>query len=187
VIDSGRVRELLSRHGALRPQGPEDWEGEFPLPEPLEAFYREVGPVNVTIEGYGNPCFLPSLAALWRFQEGYRWNGIDKLRLPDWQEAWVVVGDEGGDPFILDRHSRRILVAQHGTGAWEPEELFEDVNEMAACLAAVGSVVAEAGLTLTDDGSDIRPEHRARAERLLAELLASSDEAAAVLAALGWG
>jgi len=186
MINSERVRDLLSKHGEVRPQNSRDWNGEFPLPESLATFYQEVGPVNVTIEGYGNPYFLPSLAELWKFQEGYRWNSIDGRRLPEWQDEWLAVADEGGDPFVLDRRSGRILLAQHGTGVWEPKEIFENIKEMAACLAALGSVVVEAGPSLTDDNSDILPEHRAKSKVLLTELLGSSNQAEAALGALGW-
>ena len=67
MANAEQARQLLSQHGVLRPQPTTDWTGTFSLPETVERFYWEVGPVDVEIEGHGNPFFLPSLAELWPF------------------------------------------------------------------------------------------------------------------------
>jgi hypothetical protein len=51
-----------------------------------------VGPLDITIKSYGNPFFLPRLAALWEFQAGYRWHGFTGERIEDWDSDWLVVG-----------------------------------------------------------------------------------------------
>jgi hypothetical protein len=182
-----RVRELLGRHGRLRSQRAGEWTGPFTLPTPLVSFYAEVGPVDIEIPGYGNPCFLPSLAGLWDLQAGYRWHGNTGERLDDWDDDWLVVAYEGGDPFICERSSGRILHAYHGEGSWEPEEMFPGVLTMAACFAVIGGVVADAGLELTNERSRIRAVHRKRAEQELRAFLGSASEVEAVLGSLGWG
>src|SRR5688572_30311796 len=103
MIDAERVKELVGKHGDLRSQPAEEWKGAFPLPQTLARFYRDIGPLDITIEGYGNPYFLPSLTRLWEFQAGYRWDGVTGERISDWDDDWIVVADEGGDPFILSR------------------------------------------------------------------------------------
>ena len=50
------VRELLGRHGTLESQDKGTWTGEVPLPGDLASFYNEVGPANITIEGYRERC-----------------------------------------------------------------------------------------------------------------------------------
>src|SRR5437867_3587372 len=92
-----KARRLLAEHGEIRSQPASDWRGPFPLPPDLAMYYDVVGPVDVTIEGYGNPYFLPSLVKLWDFQAGYRWNGLTGEPIPDWNDDWLVVGDEAGD------------------------------------------------------------------------------------------
>ena len=67
MVAAERARELLSMHGVIQPQPPDDWRGMFPLPHSLD-FFQEVGPADITIEGDGNPYFLPRLAALWEFK-----------------------------------------------------------------------------------------------------------------------
>jgi hypothetical protein len=187
MLSTARVRQLLQEHGTLVPQSASEWSGQFPLPDVLSRFYQEVGPVDILIEGYGNPFFLPRLSALWEFQAGYRWDGLTGERIEEWEDDWLVVADQGGDPFILDIRTGAILFAEHGTGEWEPDETFTDVFEMAACLGTLGSVAARAGDDFTDDEEFIRPHYRAAAEELLGEILRSRSEAETVLDTLGWG
>jgi hypothetical protein len=187
MISSERVRQLLSLHGDLQPQSPADWAGVFPLPVSLKRFYQEVGPANVTIESYGNPFFLPQLRELWEFQAGYRWDGLTGEPAKDWDVEWLVVADQGGDPFILSLASEKVLHDAHGRGVWEPGELFPDLSAMAACLAQLGVVVNSAGKDFTDEESRIRPEHREYALAGLRELLGTTVDAECVLKVLGWG
>jgi hypothetical protein len=187
MVTAERVRELLSVHGVVRSQAPEEWTGLFPLPSSIAQFFREVGPSDITIESYGNPFFLPRLAALWDFQKGYRWNGLTGERIADWNDDWLVVADQGGDPFIFSCTSGKVLYAQHGTGALEPTELFSDLNTMAACLGQLGAVVVSAGESFTDDDCLIRPEHRERAWAGLRSLTGSTLEAEVIVESLDWG
>jgi hypothetical protein len=187
MVAAERVKELLSMHGVVRAQPPDDWAGSFPLPTPVERFYREVGPVDITIESYGNALFLPRLAALWKFQGGYRWNGLTGLPIEDWDDDWLVVADQGGDPFIFSRTTGVVLHAEHGTGVWEPEEIFADLNTMMACLGHLGAVIVSAGEAFTDEECLIRPEHREKALFGLRQLLGSESKAESLLETLSWG
>jgi hypothetical protein len=182
-----QARESLSHHGVVQPQPVSDWTGAFPLPAAIEQFYQEVGPVDVTIRSYGNPFFLPRLSGLWEFQAGYRWNGLSGEPIDDWNDDWLVVADEGGDPFIFQRSSGTVLHAYHGEGEWDAHEMFPDPNTMAACLGFLGTVVVSAGETFTDDDHCIRSEHCERAMEGLMELLGSESCAEMNLEELGWG
>src|SRR4051812_43183209 len=111
MVTAEQVRELLSNHGIVQPQPPDDWTGMFPLPTPVEEFFREVGPTDITIENYGNAFFLPRLAGLWAFQGGYRWDGLTGQAIEGWDDDWLVVADQGGDAFILSRTTGKVLYA----------------------------------------------------------------------------
>jgi hypothetical protein len=182
-----QARQLLSLHGETQPQPPGDWSGTFLIPAAIEQFYRDVGPADIRIVGYGNPYFLPRLASLWTFQAGYRWNGLSGEPIEDWNDDWLVVADEGGDPFIFSRSSGVVLHAYHGEGIWDASEMFSDINMMAACLAQLGAVVLEAGSAFTEENCCIRPESRELALARLAMLLGSRTSAESVLGVLGWG
>ncbi|WP_338665292.1 hypothetical protein VQH23_08975 [Pararoseomonas sp. SCSIO 73927] len=165
------VCALLSRFGALRPQPASDWNGEGALPPELARLYAEVGPMGeagaLLIPHYGNEIRIPSLSALWALQEGYRWNGRDGRRLPDWPDHWLVVAEQGGDPFILDREGGAVLHARHGEGAWNPAPLFPGILAAIAALGTFGALHEEAGEDLLDESFEPRPAWRAE---LLARL-----------------
>src|SRR5262249_40926371 len=134
MVTAKEAKRLLSLHGTVRPQQASDWKGTIALPPSAERFYVEVGPVDITIESHGNPYFFPKLGDLWQFQAGYRWNGQTGKPIKNWINDWLVIADEGGNPFILSRSSGSVSHATHGSGKWEPETLFPDINAMAACL-----------------------------------------------------
>ena len=83
MIPPRRVALLLEPFGQLTPQNALDWAGSFVLPPEINAFYREVGPLDLDVPGYGNNYFMPRLADLWRYQVGYRFDGRNGDRLQD--------------------------------------------------------------------------------------------------------
>ena len=133
---------------------------------------------------YGNPTYFPSLAELWDHQAGYRWDG-DGQPIEDWQPNWIVVADEGADPYILSRG--RIMLAEHGMGSWEPGEFYPDLNTMAACVATLGLVVKEAGAAFTDDACFVRQQFKDEATNRLQQITGSKSQAQAIVDTAGWG
>ena len=182
-----QARAALAPHGVLVPQlAAEHWHGEIPLPEPIAAFYEHVGPLGnwinervghagLTVSTAGNPFSIPPLARLWSQQAGYRWHGITGERLASWPDHWLVVADQGADPFIFDLRSGAIQFARHGAGAWEDDgPLFADIFEMAACLGTIGQVWDEAGDDIFMDDFSVNPVHRARLVQRLAPLIGAA-------------
>ncbi|MEL6109106.1 MAG: hypothetical protein AAFU85_24125 [Planctomycetota bacterium] len=184
VLDASLASRLLTEHGKCEGQDQSAWSGDFPLPEPLVAFYRDVGPNDITIGGYGNPTFMPSLARLWEHQRGYRFHPTTSKRFPDWNADWIVVADMGADPYIY--YEGRVLHAMHGKEKWTPESLFPDLNTMCAAFAVIGSVVKGAGLELADDDGYIRPQYYERARDSLASILGDDFLGLRVLETAGW-
>jgi len=141
--------------------------------------------VDISIEGYGNPYFLPRLSELWEFQAGYRYHAYTAETIRDWKSNWFVVAAEGADPFIFDSNSERVLHDIVGRGEWDPDEAFPDLNSMAACLASIGSVIVEAGDDLTDAETQIRKKYCAELRRRLGKILDSAEQVELTLAGLG--
>jgi hypothetical protein len=187
MVTVQQVRILLSKHGECQPQSASDWNGPLALPLAVEKFYGEIGPVDVTFKDHGNPFFLPRLSGLWQFQAGYRWNSLTGDHILDWPEDWLVVADQGGDPFIFSASSETVLFAYHGEGTWDAGKMFPNLNVMAAVLATLGTIVSDAADSFTDDDFNIRPQHREGAAVRLADILESRSEAESVLGILGWG
>jgi hypothetical protein len=169
----------------LRPQPPADWTGAYPMPSAVAEYYAELGPVDVSIENYGNPYLLPSFSHLWEHQVGYRTHGISGERLSDWDDDWLVIADQGGDPFIFSRSTGSILHAYHGEGVWEPRQYFDSLHEMVTCFAILGEIVDSAGGDFTDEECLIRPHFREAARaRVLA--FAGPSRVDEIVANLGW-
>jgi hypothetical protein len=97
-----------------------------------------------------------------------------------------VIADQSGNPFILSQSSGKVLYAEHGTGEWDPAEMFPDINTTAACLAQLGAVVVSAGEAFTDDRSVITPEYHEMSVDGLEDLLGSSSAVDDILIRLGW-
>ncbi|MEM9283800.1 MAG: hypothetical protein AAGA96_18415 [Verrucomicrobiota bacterium] len=185
MIASSTVRELLEAHGSCRSQSVDEWTGSIALPDSLARFYAEVGPVGVEVKGYGNPTYLPSLAELWDHQVGYRCDGVSGDTLDGWNPDWIVVADEGADPYIFSED--HVLFAHHGEGTWDPGEIYSDLNAMAAGIANLGSVIVDAGSDFTDDDCLVRPKYREEALSRLRKILESSSEAESIVVSAGWG
>lgn len=194
-ISATRVCELLRAHGGVRSQSPLDWNGDTPLPECLATFYREVGPVDITIEGFGSSTLIPSLSNLWQSQVNVHrpatdglWSRIRHRFLKQWNDDWIVVAIEGNDPFIYSAHDGKILYARNGRGAWEPYVVYPDLNTMAACMAILGSVAINAGDDLYEHADDIymRPIHMTEAIERIADEIGDKSQAANIVGAAGW-
>ncbi|MBD2095269.1 hypothetical protein H6F90_08870 [Trichocoleus sp. FACHB-591] len=149
-------------------------------------YYAELGPDDVTIDAYGNPFFLPSLAGLWEFQSGYRFHPKTMEPFTSWADDWLVVGHQGGAPFIFSRSSSRILYALHGRGVWDANELFESLEAMVTTFAIIGDVVVAAGDDLTDDETYLKGRYVKEVEERVMDVLGSKGEAETVLNSIGW-
>ncbi|RYF14290.1 MAG: hypothetical protein EOO77_14475 [Oxalobacteraceae bacterium] len=188
------MREVLTPFGTLRAQPSSDWKGQVELHPSLAQFYEEVGPFGedgphgpdgVIVPTLGNPFQIVPLARLWDMQAGYRWDGGSGERFADWRDEWLVVADQGGDPFILDRTTGSILHAYHGEGSWEPEPIFADIFVMALVLGTIGSVHDEAGEEVYDEDFNVRPAWRTALRARLAPILGSI-ESDAIASHFGW-
>lgn len=182
-------------HSAIIEQDDDESSSSSYVPEPIASFYREVGPVNISIEGYGEPAVIPSLSELWDLHTSYRADVANKPfwmrtvgRLFDrWDSDWIVVAKEGrSSVFIFSIRTGRILSA-YGMrdGDWEPREVHPDINTMAACMAILGSVCAEAGEDFSTD-SGIRQQYLDQAVSLLTEELGNETEARSIIGPAGW-
>jgi hypothetical protein len=60
-------------------------------------------------------------------QLGYSYNPLKKEIITDWPEDYVVIADDGADPYVLDLSKSDgidapVLFAYHGEGAWDFSE-----------------------------------------------------------------
>jgi hypothetical protein len=193
VLNYASLQTLFEPFGELRSQPESDWRGQTKLPASLLDFYREVGPwgatyhenigpVGSTLSVGGNPVCIPPLHKLENFQAGYAWSKSPSEALPGWRPEWLVVAEQGGDPFILDIVTGEVLFAFHGAGAWAPKPFAPDL------LTAFGSLatVAQAHCLLSDEAFDdceLTEEGRNQITLSLANHLGDRQQAESMLSA----
>lgn len=183
------AREIFTRAFSdekLIRQSPDLWLGDFPLPEDVARYYAEFGAFDANIAAYGNSFFLPRLERLWEYQTGYRFDGRTNERVKDWDDDWLVVADQGADPFIYSRRTGKILYAYHGAGEWNPSELFADLPAMVTSLVILGGIIVEAGEDFTDEDCYINGRFINLGKERLSRLLNSDVEAEVILDTFGW-
>ena len=144
------LKPLLSPFGELRSQAASDWSGNTVLHPDVARFYEEVGPwgdvyhenvgpVGLTLVVGGNPVCIPPLYKLFNLQTGYAWLHNPEEKLPGWNENWLVIAEQGGDPFILDLSCGQVLFAFHGAGSWQPKFFAENLFQAFGALATVAA------------------------------------------------
>jgi hypothetical protein len=193
------IRPLLERWGSLKQQFPSEWTGEIALPSVLEAFYLEVGPwgetrheqvgpVGLTIDAGGNPVCVPPLYKLWGMQNGYRWHGLSGERLTDWKDDWLVIAEQGGDPFILEISTGHVLFDMHGSGRWSPKYFAKDLIQALGSIATVANALSDLGDEAFDDDTlELKPQSRQFVRSALARFLGGDEkDASAALHAWRW-
>lgn len=196
-MDEASLRRHLGRWGELRSQPASNWKGEFPLPAVLAEFYErvgpwgetireKVGPIGLMLEVGGEPVCIPPLHKLRDLQAGYRWHGITGERLPEWKEEWLVVAEQGGDPFILEISSGRILFDVHGSGTWNPQFFAPDLETAFIGLAIVADTMDRLGEARLDESFDLTPAARKEVVASLAAHLGSEAKAGEMLATWNW-
>lgn len=192
--DTDQIRQLLSSLGELRAQHTSQWTGNIPLPSDIADFYAQIGPwgeviyesvgsVGISLSAGGNPVSIPPLHKLFNLQAGYAWQSDPSQPFDDWPAHWLVVAEQGGDPFIHDSRTGQVFFAFHGAGNWEPTFFAPDLLTAMGALATVANAheaLSEQELNL-DDG--LTPAGKAKIMSALAKFLGSEDEAQRLLSA----
>jgi len=91
--------------------------------------YLSTHPKSRYIEGenFVNELYLYGSSDLVKNQDGYSYNPEKKEKIKDWPEDYVVIADDGADPYVLDLSKSNgedapILFAYHGEGIWDFSE-----------------------------------------------------------------
>src|SRR5436190_18640278 len=169
------AKYLESIGAELRPQEVTEWQGPFQLSESIVRLYAELGPVNVTVPGYGNDFFLPALRDLWNYQAGYRSDAVTGQDIADWDKDLLVVADQGADPIVVSQRDGAVLRALHGQGSWDFKPLTDSVTDFVVAIAVLGAVIEQARyMNLTLDDDFVNPAHVREAEGILIPLVGAA-------------
>jgi len=198
VAPFDRLRPLLAPWGHLQPEPASDWQGPFPLPAIVEAFYREVGPwgetwhasvgpVGLAINAGGNPVDVPPLHKLWARQDGYAWSRNPDNPIKGWPAHWLVIAQEGANPFILDRNDGSVWFDMAGRGNFnDPNRFADDLPTALGAIATVANALAALGDDALDDTYELKASSRAQVAHVLAAFTGSEATAQGMLQAWRW-
>jgi len=184
--NTSKILELINAFGELSPQEIDNASMEEYSHEEIAEYYKEIGPVDLYIPGHGNDYYLPSLKSLKLFQSGYSFDPITNSIIDAWNSDWIVLADQGGDPFIFSKNNKNILFANHGNGLWEPEVIFPNIECMVYCLLIIGTIISENGENYMDDDCNIKMESIKLAKRKFLEVLENEDIVNNALNLLEW-
>ena len=189
------IHQLLSSWGELRAQQADEWQGDAEqLPKEIADFYEQigpfgpviyesVGPVGIALSVGGNPVSIPPLRKLLNLQAGYAWQSDPKQPFDNWPAHWLVIAEQGGDPFIYDKNTGQVYFAFHGAGRWDPKLFAPDLYTAIGALAAVANAheeLSEQELNL-DDG--LTPEGHQQVLAALSQFTGDEALASAMLSA----
>ncbi|OGD63710.1 hypothetical protein A2160_03425 [Candidatus Beckwithbacteria bacterium RBG_13_42_9] len=78
-------------------------------------------------ERFVNGLHLYGTSGLIKSQDGYSYNPIKKEQIDEWPKEYVVIADDGADPYVIDLsqsdgEDAPILFAYHGEGNWDFQE-----------------------------------------------------------------
>ncbi len=121
-------------------------QGKFPHPFPAELlqYVARYAPAHrFSFEAVGDPIAVYSSSGLSSKADGYNWNPLTQEALNGWSADWVLVGDQGGDPIIIDLTTCAqlndpcpVLQAPHGAGKWSFQQLAPSLPTFAVLVAA---------------------------------------------------
>lgn len=188
-----QIRQRLSIGGELRSQPASNWQGDAgQLPAEIARFYEQigpwgeviyesVGPVGLHFSAGGNPVCVPPLHRLLDLQAGYAWESDPDQPFDDWPGHWLVIAEQGGDPFIYDSQTGQVFFAFHGAGHWSPRLFAPNLYTALGGIATVADIherLPEEELNL-DDG--LTPQGRARVLAALSQFTHDPNLAQAML------
>lgn len=132
--------------GEGEPEAVARLEHEFgrKLPSELAQYVARHAPSRrLSLDTVGNPLDLYAASELGARAEGYNWNPLTKEPLEGWSDGWLLIGDEGADPVIVDLAESgggsshcTVLQASHGEGDWNFAELAVSIPELLVLAAA---------------------------------------------------
>jgi len=100
-----------------------------------------LAPAGFSFETVGNPCDVYGYEALARQVPGYNVHAVSGAPLDDWSDHWLLIGDEGGDPIIVDlAHAGEdtpVLKAMHGAGKWDFGPIADSPGQFLLLAAAL--------------------------------------------------
>lgn len=117
-------------------------KADLPLSECLFEFYQNKMPRYVELDFRGVPVEFAHPKDLIQAQDGYRWNLITGEALDGWEDHWIVIANQSGDPFILNSTDNCVYWSLHG-GEWKWVKLADGIESFIWTLSVIHQVFHE--------------------------------------------
>lgn len=152
----------------------------FEIPKDVITWYQVAAPSSVVIPWLTNHLTLYDPAKLPLHQNGYSWRyneAENKVEPIDgWDNTWVVIGDIGGDPVIVDgsdTNKSPVYYALHGIGIWNPAAITPSILDFLRGVVVWLEILQhyENVSQMYDDNSEVRVEILAHITHTLSKFL----------------
>ncbi len=112
---------------------------QWNLPKEYLLFLTCYSPIHVCItkQAFSQGLWLYGADNLIQNQAGYAYHGITQEIFTDWPKEFVVIADDGGDPYCIDINDPKgaIYTSMHGMGQWEFEKYTDSFTDFLKILA----------------------------------------------------
>lgn len=99
------------------------------LDDNLVNWFANYDPINFNIPWIVDRLELTKFSDLMEVQEGYRWDINTGKVDSNWDDNWLVIGQDSGDPIIYNLDNKEIYSAVHGVGLWDLKLLSTNLEE----------------------------------------------------------
>ncbi len=140
--------------GGAKRVGELEREFDRTFPDPVREYVaRIIGPETLVLDRVGNPIELYASTSLSKVALGYNFNPVTNEQIDGWSDDWLLIGDEGADPIVVELHAARttpVLQAMHGAGDWEFSPIADSLPQF-ILLATAFHHAMQIGPTDPDD------------------------------------
>ena len=130
------------------------------LPGELKQYIEQVCPESgLTVEGVGHPVELLKPTELsWKPPMYAELTG----ELAEWQDDWLLIAHEGGDPIIIKASEQgelsTVYSAMQGMGFWDFAAVADSIGQFLVCMCAIEHALNFPGLNQPlDDDFNLAP------------------------------
>ncbi len=117
-------------------------EKSISFPLELKDYIDNICPnKSLSFESVGHPVeLLPKADISWKML-GYNVSLATNEKINNWNDAWFLIGSEGGDPIIVNLNENDstsvVYSAMRGAGDWEFCPIADSIGQFLVCAAAV--------------------------------------------------
>lgn len=139
------------------------------FPDELEQYIGAMlPPTRMMFKTVGNPLEVYGYRELTSRLPGYSENAITGEPVESWNPGWLLIGDEGADPVMVDLNRVEenapyfpVWQAWHGTGAWDFEPVADSLPQFLLLAAYQHHALTAFGDVIIDDEQGLRLAERA--------------------------